>query len=242
MHSILITRPEPQASELATQVRMLDIRATVFPTIEIHSTQDVSWQTRLLREAKPEDLFIVISQNAATAINKLKIIKSIHCIAIGKGTAQVLQQNGFTNIHYSADVANSESALALPILQNITGQTCWLLRGNGGRELLPDTLRQRGAIVNTLTCYERHLPIQSIQPVIDQWKQSSFDCVICTSLEGLQNLCQLLGEERVLLQQTPITVVSENMIRCAQAHGIVNTHWLQSASNTDILTWLAEHL
>jgi uroporphyrinogen-III synthase len=55
---------------------------------------------------------------------------------------------------------DSESVLALPAFQApaVAGRRVLILRGDGGRDLLGDTLRARGAEVEYLTCYHRNGP------------------------------------------------------------------------------------
>ena len=244
MKSLLITRPEPQASELATLLRQQGCSAWVFPTIEIRPVTDTHELQQFRQAVHSQDLLIFVSQHAVNAISantRQKQITAHTCIAIGKGTADALKTAGFTHIHYAQDIlSNSEATLALPILQNVQDKTCWILRGNGGRELLPEALQQRGAHVHVVSCYERHLPKTSIKTLIDYWQQNGFDMIICTSLEGLKNLWQLLETHHALLQKTPITVLSETMLRWAHAHGIKNTRFLASANNHDIVNWIRE--
>ena len=70
--------------------------------------------------------------------------------------AQALRQQGFINIHAPAHGNDSEAALALPIWHTLPqGSTIAIIRGQGGREHLAQTLRQRGFAVQYAECYQR---------------------------------------------------------------------------------------
>ncbi|MGS9164769.1 uroporphyrinogen-III synthase, partial [Salmonella enterica subsp. enterica serovar Infantis] len=61
--------------------------------------------------------------------------------------------SGF-DIRYPLDRDISEALLQLPELQNIAGNRALILRGNGGRELLGETLTALGAEVSFFECYQ----------------------------------------------------------------------------------------
>ncbi len=68
--------------------------------------------------------------------------------AIGRTTALALHTVSGFDIRYPLDREISEALLQLPELQNIAGKRALILRGNGGRELLGETLTARGAEVS----------------------------------------------------------------------------------------------
>ncbi|WP_296815495.1 uroporphyrinogen-III synthase [Thiobacillus sp.] len=56
------------------------------------------------------------------------------------------------------DGQDSEAVLALPQLQAVAGRQVVIVRGVGGRALMADTLRARGADVHFMECYRRTCP------------------------------------------------------------------------------------
>ena len=90
---------------------------------------------------------------------------------------------------------------------SIAGSSAAVFRGDGGRELLGDTLRARGAAVEYVACYRRALPSADPAPLLEAWRDGRIDALTVTSSEGLRNLCTLLGADgRALLQATPLFV------------------------------------
>ncbi|MCF2133064.1 MULTISPECIES: fused uroporphyrinogen-III synthase HemD/membrane protein HemX [Mycetohabitans] len=96
-------------------------------------------------------------------------------------------------------------------LTALQGRHVLLVRGDGGRELLADTLRAHGAIVQTLGAYQRRLP----EPSFDAWQRvhallaDQPHAWVLTSSEGVRNLEELAREhlnrdEIVALKRAPI--------------------------------------
>ena len=71
------------------------------------------------------------------------------------------------------------------------------MRGEGGRELLADTLAARGARTEYLECYRRMLPHADMAPLIGAWDGGEIDAVTVSSTASLDNLITLLGVPRL---------------------------------------------
>ncbi|RMG55103.1 MAG: uroporphyrinogen-III synthase [Gammaproteobacteria bacterium] len=88
---------------------------------------------------------------------------------------------------------NSEALLGLPELQDLHGQRLLLLRGEGGRRHLAETLRSRGAQLDEVACYRR-LPgdARTLQPLLQPLPHMA----MATSGEALLSLQDALGSRR----------------------------------------------
>ena len=82
-----------------------------------------------------------------------------------------------------------------------------IFRGGGGREVLADTLRARGAAVDCVDCYRRAAPQSGAHGLVEVLRQGRAHALTLTSSEGLDNLCAMLDPEaRGLLQRVPAFV------------------------------------
>jgi uroporphyrinogen-III synthase len=227
---VLVTRPAGQAAGLCRLVAEAGGRAICFPTIAIQPPQDPDRARRLL--AEPWDLMIFISQNAVERALPLLPRQALppgpRLAAIGRATAQALEQAGRGPDFTPGARFDSESLLALPELGDVTGQRVLIVRGEGGRPLLGDTLIERGAELAYAEVYRRALPQGDAAHLISRWRRE-VHLVTATSDEILLNLCELLGEQgRELLLATPLVVVSE---RTAQTAGLLGFARVEVADN-----------
>ncbi|MBU0500693.1 MAG: uroporphyrinogen-III synthase [Gammaproteobacteria bacterium] len=213
---VLVTRPFAQAEGLCESIEGLGWRSIPFPTIEIAPLCDNGpWHERDF------DLLIFVSKNAVIyglpLLRGLK--KSTRIAVVGRGTARQLEEMG-----RHADILpdgrwDSEGLLAHPGLQAVEGQRVLILRGEGGRPLLADRLRSRGALVAYAEVYRRLVPEADVTSLITTWTER-VDFVLATSNEILDNLHSLLGNDATaLLQRTPVVVVSERGLGHARAKG-----------------------
>jgi len=137
--------------------------------------------------------------------------------AVGQATAQAMKMAGLPVDLVPEYGYNSEALLEMPQLQQVEGQNCLIVRGEGGREQLATTLRSRGAEVDYLEVYKRIIPRMDSSPVVELLAQHRLDVITVTSAEALQNLSLMLGEKNnKLLSLIPLVVVSDR-IRCLAA-------------------------
>jgi len=131
---------------------------------------------------------------------------------------------------------DSEALLALPELQQMTGRRVVIFRGEGGRELLAQTLRARGATVEYAECYRRLPPSGDVAELIGRWARGEIDAAIVTSNEALQNLYDALGSTgRAWLCATQLIVVSLRQAQLAQALGFTRAAIVSARADDDAM-------
>ncbi|MCA1924776.1 MAG: uroporphyrinogen-III synthase [Thiobacillus sp.] len=243
--AVLVTRPVHQAASLAQSIKAAGGEAVLFPALAIEAVPLAQLDTARawLRNA---DAVIFISPNAASfgmaAIGSLPGHARI--FALGPGTARALAQAGF---HASVvpDGQDSEALLALPELARVDGQRIAIVRGVGGRPLLAQSLKARGADVRYLECYRRVRPQADVAPLLARWQAGGVDAVTVASAETLVNLMDMLGAPGTpLLAATPLFTPHEKIATSARALGL--THALaapggDAALVESMIRWFNAH-
>ena len=219
--TVLVTRPLQQAGALAQALQAAGGSAFVFPALEIEAIP-ASELSEPLAQLDQANIVIFISPNAAqygvAAMGRLPPLAQ--CFAVGPGTARALAGHGISGV-VTPDGQDSEALLALPQLHHVAGKRVVIVRGVGGRSVLADTLRERGATVQYLECYRRVLPQTDAAALLTQWQTGGIDAVTVTSAETLHNLAMLLGEAgRPLLLHTPLFAPHEKIAAAARRFGV----------------------
>jgi uroporphyrinogen-III synthase len=222
----VITRPRERSARLAALVKAAAGRPIVFPALEIVDPVDSRALRALIDELERFDLAIFVSPTAASRGMSLvrarrALPPGLRIAAVGKGTARELHRLGVSDVMAPAAGADSEALLELPELRTMTGRSVLIFRGSGGRELLADTLRQRGAAVAYAECYRRMRPAGDAQMLLRAWSRGEIHAVAVTSREALDNLCDMVGTlGRHWLRKTPLFVPHARIAEAARASGI----------------------
>ena len=211
---ILVTRPAHQAERLCRLIESHGGRAIRLPALRIEGPLDSGRVRRQLAAAAGRDLMIFISPNAVHWCLHLMaaegLPKAVDLAAVGRATAAALEAAGYRVGLVPAVGYDSEALLAMAPLQRVQDRRILIVRGDGGRPLLGDILRQRGADVAYAEVYRRVCPGLDVTPVLAQWE--GIDLVTATSNQILDNLLQLFGEAgRDALLATPLLVISGRM-------------------------------
>jgi hypothetical protein len=115
------------------------------------------------------------------------------------------------------DGFDSESLLKEPALNDVNGKRIRIIRGSEGRELLAETLRERGATVDYLSVYERVLPKISAGQLLEvetAWLAGRINAITIMSVETLNNL--LLALPKILvadLVNVPLVTPAARVIK-----------------------------
>jgi len=135
---------------------------------------------------------------------------------VGQGSARALSDYGVKNVIAPQERFDSEALLALPELQSIAGWRVVIFRGNGGREVLGDTLKSRGAKVEYVTCYQRSKPHQDATMLLT----ANPDVITITSSEALSYLWEMLDSvAKKQLAAVPIFVTHARIADAAHKLG-----------------------
>ncbi len=228
--NIAVTRPRGQANGLAQNITRLGGKPLLFPLLEIAPASDTKALTTLAQNLQLYDLLVFISPNAVNyAMAELNNVPSkVRIAAVGQSSAQALRDLGVTNVIAPTERFDSEALLVLPELQNVSGWRVAILRGDGGREVLGDTLKTRGAQVEYVTCYQRSKPETDATELL----AGKADALTVTSSEALAHLWQMLGEpDKARFAVIPLFVPHARIAELARQQGWRDV--IQTASGDD---------
>ena len=211
--SVLVTRPEHQSSELVAAVEAAGGNGVLFPVIEIQPRGQEAIEAEAAALPEP-DITVFISSNA---VRHGLTWAGGAIAAVGPATAAALDHGGRTVDIRPAQGYDSESLLGEPAFNDIADKSVRIVRGIGGRELLADTLRSRGATVDYLEVYARGLPQHppaTIERLARQFANGEIQVVTIMSVETLRNLIALLPEAcHSALSETPLVTPAARVIK-----------------------------
>jgi len=216
---VLVTRPRTQAAELIDLIENKGGNVVCFPVIEI-VPRDVSAIDAEAALLQPPDISLFVSRNAVA--HGLDYAAGGAKGAVGPATATAIEITGQAVDIQPENGFDSESLLVEPALQNVSGKTIRIIRGDDGRELLADTLRERGAKVEYLSVYDRVLPEckpELLAKVETAWQSGSLHATTVMSVQTLKNLITLLPDwcrQRIddMPLVTPATRVIKEALSC----------------------------
>lgn len=224
---VLITRPDGQAEGLAMRIAELGGHPLLFPALAIAAPADPVGLAHVIGELPGYHLAIFISPTSVERAWPLILARhggwprAVVPAAVGPASVRALETYIAQPILAAEDGADSESLLALDALNAVGGKRVLIVRGEGGRELLADTLRRRGATVDYAECYRRVRPEADPAPLLALWRDGGVAAVTVTSREVFANLTAMLGEAGAgLLRATPLFAPHQRIADAARAWGV----------------------
>lgn len=226
--TIVVTRPREQAGPLAEAIAAAGGTPLLFPLLEISPVPDREALEAAVEQLGDYSIAVFISPNAVE-----HALPAIHAAgpwpaglrpaAVGPSTVKALAAQGVGRCLVPTVRFDSEALLELPELAEaeVKGRRIVIFRGDGGRELLADTLRRRGAVVDGIACYQRSGPAGGSVPLMQAWRAGRLDALTVSSSEGLRHLVGLLDVEGLaFLRSTPIFVPHARIADNARALGL----------------------
>lgn len=202
--TVLVTRAGVQASGLAQQIQRAGGEVVEFPTIEIQAPADFAAFDAAIHRVEQYDWLIFTSVNSiapflARLRNAGKDVAALTALqvgAIGPETAKRLASAGITATlvpeRYQAegilDAVKPESMKAKKVL---------IPRAAEAREVLPETLRAWGAVVDVVVAYRIALPRVDVGPLIDLLRRGRIHVITFTSSSTVRNFVRLFSDKKL---------------------------------------------
>lgn len=243
---IVVTRPAHQADALAAGIAGAGGEPVRFPLLEIGPAPDPAPLAAVIRRLDDYAWAIFISPNAVEfslpAANAARPWPPcLRVAAIGPGTVAALAGHGLTDVVAPATRFESEGLLAEPALQRVAGQRIAVFRGDGGRELLGETLAARGAAVDLVTCYSRRPPGGDVAALAGDVLAGRIDAITVSSSEGLRHFVNRLGgAQAAVLERLPLFAPHPRIVETARTLGFRRVE-LTAAADAGLLAGLCAY-
>ncbi|WP_165856229.1 uroporphyrinogen-III synthase [Marinobacter sp. JSM 1782161] len=226
---ILIGRPEPEGERLARELQAAGARTYCLPLLERRALPDTPERRTLIQSLDLYQHVIAVSPGAAREFLRYaedwwpQWPVGLNWYGVGQGTADVLRAAGL-RVRIPATGYSSEHLLALASLARPAGDKVLIAKGRGGRELLGETLRERGARVDNMVLYERVCPDYDSETLREALQTFDPDAIVVLSGETLNNLIALGKNNDDNLMRRNLLVPVARVADTAREQGFERVH------------------
>jgi len=204
---VLVTRPEPQAADWVARLRGEGIAAVALPLICIGPAADAAAVQQAWATLGAQRLAVFVSPNAVEQFMAARPQGAVWPPGVqagspGPGTTQALRRCGVPGELIVEPAAGSAQFDSEALWQQLRrsdwrGAQVLIVRGDGGREWLADTLRAHGAQVALLGAYRRSAP--RLDAAAQALLRAALDAPrshlwLFSSSEAVDNLAVLAGD------------------------------------------------
>jgi uroporphyrinogen III methyltransferase / synthase len=234
---IVLTRPEGRGMGLSKLLEEAGAEVVPIPLLAIESSQEAVAGFERLNGSEHWDWIIFISTNAVRAALEASGWQAqrspeTRIAAVGDATRDALEAQG-VRVDLVPSQFSSEGLLEDARLADVQGQRILIVRGEGGREFLRETLVSRGAEVFVAELYRRApVPLEMVE---NQWQMAggfSADIILITSGEALAHLTTLWQGPNFAGTPRPLLLVpGPRLVRLAHEAGWPSV--LEAESPTD---------
>lgn len=237
--TVVVTRPVGATAALANRVRRLGGRAVVLPGLALRAPPDVDAVRRTLQSISADTDWIFSSPAAVRfafrILPTLQLAATARVFSVGAGTSRALLRRGFS-AQYPSQRQDSEGLLALDALSAPRDRRIVLIGAPGGRDVIAPALRERGALVETVSVYERSAPRLTRRHFEALARASSPLITLVSSGDALTHLVALLPSDLLeRLRRETLVVSSARLVEMARARGFAAVGCARSALADDLL-------
>ena len=222
---ILVTRAAHQAGKLSEGLRAAGAEPVEVPVLEIQPPASYDPLDSALRNLNTYDWLILTSANAVHALVERTAACGIisteskpQIAAVGRATAEAAHHAGFT-VAITPKEYVAESLLE-SLADLASGRRILLARAAIARDLIPDTLRAAGAIVDVVDAYQNAIP-QDAPEELRAALASHIDAATFTSSSSVTHLAEVARAARIAFPFDGVKAISIGPITSAtlREHG-----------------------
>lgn len=201
---VIVTRPAAQADQWVQSLAQHGIAAVALPLIAIEPPADAAPVRQAWQQLGAHRLVVFVSPNAAEQFFAMRPHgaswpNDVLAATVGPGTTETLKRHGVPApaiVEPAADAPqfDSESLWRQLETRDWRGAPVLIVRGDGGREWLADTLKARGAAVSFVAAYRRAAPrldADSARVLDDAVARPTEHLWFFSSSEALDHLAEL---------------------------------------------------
>lgn len=224
--TIVVTRAREQASILTKKLEDKGVKVIEVPAIKIVPADDYAPLDTAVSRISDYKWLIFTSTNGVeyffeyllAAGKDTRALAGLKIAAIGSATAEALKERGVV-----ADVVPSAykaEELAEALSKDIeSGDKILITRAEKAREVLPETLRKQGAVVDVVTAYKTVADCENKEELIKALENSEVSVITFTSSSTVTNLLNILGDKKELLQKVTLAVIGPVTAATLQKNG-----------------------
>ena len=233
--TVLLLRPEDRAQHISEGLTKAGIAHFIHSFVRVTPKQVDKSEVQRVNETAWDGIILVSKTAVDYALASGFNARKSQYFAVGSSTARYVADKLNVPATSPAFAHRSEGLLALPELNNVSGQKWLIIRGIGGREVLSEHLKMHGADVSYWEVYERQPVPLSDASVVDKWV-SSVDTIVVTSAEQLDYFLSELPESASLwLESCHWVVPSERLKSLIPVKQSASIEVTESASDAIIL-------
>ena len=238
--TVIVTRPLAQAQNILESLEVCFATTVHFPVISISASNNLATTKKHLSELASYQIIIFISANAVHyAMKTAKTLDitfdNVALAAVGPATKTALEAYDYQVSIVPASGFTSEALLNDPALQDIAQKNILIVRGEGGREHLRQTLESRDATVDYAEVYQRQIPTTRNPIELNQLSHRD-TVVLLYSAESAQNLWSLCSpSEQQWLTTVTFIVGSERISDAVTTLGIAKDSIIAENPNDEAM-------
>ena len=246
---LLLTRPAEECATTAAVLAEYGIQSVSLPLLAIEPLVETPEQRATLLELDRYAAVVVVSKPAARlALERLgrywpQPPQQQAWFSVGAATGTILQQHGL-DVSWPAVGDDSEALLVLPQLAEalrVPEPKVLIIRGEGGREHIAETLRCRGAQVDCLELYRRYLADYPSGTLLRTFRSERLNALVVSSGQGLLSLRELAAADWLEMVELPLFVPSPRVAQMAAQMGAKRIVDCRGAGTAALLAALREY-